>query len=100
MTESIEPRHEEAATDSQGADVLRALGRETDQEILESFVAASPCDVMDIASTVERHPITVDQTCARLNERGLIRPVGRGQYAVTDAGRRLLEAESDADIER
>jgi Mn-dependent DtxR family transcriptional regulator len=41
---------------------------------------------MDIASTTDRHPITVDQTCARLHEHGQIRPVGRGFYEVTEDG--------------
>lgn len=55
---------------------------------------------MNIATTAEYHPITVDQTCARLHGQGLIRPVDRGRYDLTDAGRRLLEAESDTDSER
>lgn len=100
MTEPRQPGYAEVATDSQGRDGLRALDRKTDREILACFVAASPRDVMNIATTAECHPITVDQTCARLHGHGLIRPVGRGRYDLTDAGRRLLEAESDTDIER
>lgn len=100
MTEPRQPGYAEVATDSQGRDGLRALGRETDREILACFVAASPRDVMDIATTAECHPITVDQTCARLHGHGLIRPVNRGRYDLTNAGRGLLEDKSEVEIER
>ncbi|RBI59848.1 transcriptional regulator [halophilic archaeon] len=75
---------------------MSELDRETDQEILTILVEDSPLHVMDIASTADRHPITVDQTCARLYEHGQIHPVGRGLYEVTDDGKQRTEDGSES----
>lgn len=42
-------------------DATSELARETDREILELLAERSPLHVMDIATTTDRHPITVDQ---------------------------------------
>ncbi len=52
---------------------------------------------MDIASAADRHPITVDQTCARLHEDGQIQPVGRGVYDVTEDGKQRVGDSSTAE---
>lgn len=69
---------------------MSELGRETDQEILEILAANAPCHVMEISRTADRHPITVDQTCARLHEDGYIYPVGQGIYNVTEQAQRRI----------
>lgn len=71
-------------------------GREIDREVLAILVADSPLSVMEIASAADRHPIAVDQTCARLHEDGEIRPAGRGIYDVTAEGRRRIGTGSDS----
>lgn len=96
MPEHAEPCREETATDGRAGDVMSELSRDTDREILAVLVAESPLHVMEIASRANRHPITVDQTCARLHERDLIRPVGRGRFAVTTDGERLSGRETDS----
>lgn len=72
-------------------DIMSELNRETDREILDILVANAPLRVMDIAKIADRHPITVDQTCARLHEQGHISSLGRGLYDVTGDGLRQLE---------
>lgn len=90
MNEPAESRREEAATAGRASNVMSELGRETDREVLALLAANSPLHVMDLASTADRHPITVDQTCARLHEHGQIHPVGRGLYEITDDGKRRI----------
>ena len=96
MTEQAKSRHEEAATAGRTKDVMSELGQEIDREILATLVADSPLHVLDIASTIDRHPITVDQTCARLHEHGQIFPVGRGLYDVTEDGKRRIADSSES----
>lgn len=96
MTEQAESCHEEVATAGRAKDVMSELGRELDREILTILVADSPLHVMDIASTADRHPITVDQTCARLHEHGQIHPVGRGLYEIADDGKRRIRDGSES----
>ncbi|SEH55939.1 hypothetical protein SAMN05192561_10718 [Halopenitus malekzadehii] len=95
MTEQRESRHDEGATADRATDVLSELGHETDREILMILVAESPLHIMDIARTADRHPITIDQTCARLYEHGQIHPVGRGLYEITDDGKRRIGDDSE-----
>lgn len=61
-------------------------------DVLETLANRSPCHVMDIANSVGSHPITIDQTCARLHEEGCIYPLGRGLYEITEEGEHRLEA--------
>lgn len=75
---------------SSARDVMGELTRETEREILEILIAESPLGVMEIAKTAEHHPITVDQTCARLHEKGYIHSRGRGRYEVTENGVRQI----------
>ena len=96
MNEHAEPRRGESPPAGQASDVRSELSRDTDREILAILVADSPLHVMDIASTTDRHPITVDQTCARLHEHGQIRPVGRGFYEVTEDGKRRIVDSSES----
>lgn len=58
--------------------------------ILEILAKRSPSHVMDIANSVESHPITVEHTCARLHKEGCISPLGRGLYEITEDGKRRL----------
>lgn len=96
MNHSAEPSRENSETSKRGRDVMSELNRDTDQEILEIFDTESSLHVMDIASTADRHPITVDQTCARLHERGQIHSVGRGVYTITSDGIRQIESGPDS----
>ncbi len=66
---------------------------QTDIDILETLADRSPCHVMEVAKAVDRHPITVDQTCARLYNDECIRPLGRGLYEITEEGEQRLETE-------
>ena len=69
-----------------------------DAEVLETLVNQSPLRVLKIAKTVDRHPITVDQTCARLQEQGHIYPVGRGLYAITEYGKQQVRDRCDPSL--
>lgn len=91
MRDPAKPHREESPASMQASDVMSELDRETDREILDILVANAPLRVMDIAKIADRHPITVDQTCARLHEQGHISPLGRGLYDVTDDGIQQLE---------
>lgn len=96
MPEHAESRREETATGGRARDVMSELSRATDREILAVLAGESSLHVMEIASRADRHPITVDQTCVRLHERGLIRPVGRGQFTVTADGEELSGFDADS----
>lgn len=96
MTEHAESRQEKGATAGRATDVMSEIGRELDREVLAILGAESPLHVMDIARTADRHPITVDQTCARLHEHGQIHPVGRGLYEITDDGKRQTGDDSES----
>ncbi|WP_248898391.1 transcriptional regulator [Haloplanus halobius] len=72
------------------------IGRELDREVLAILGDESPLHVMDIARTADQHPITVDQTCARLHEHGQIHPVGRGLYKIIDDGKRQPGDDSES----
>ena len=91
MSGSAEPRREESTASGRARDTMSEPNRRTDWEILEILVANSPLYVMDIARIADRHPITVDRTCARLHEREYISLLGRGLYDVTEDGIRQLE---------
>ena len=75
---------------------MSELRSNTDTEILETLVDQSPLRVLEIAKTVDSHPITVDQTCARLQEQGHIHPVGRGLYEITEYGKQRIENRCDS----
>ncbi|EFW92294.1 transcription regulator [Haladaptatus paucihalophilus DX253] len=74
---------------------MSTFEHKTDAEILETLLEHAPVHVTDLAMATDTHAITVDQTCSRLYQQGLIYPLGRGCYKVTDAGRRLVETECD-----
>lgn len=77
-------------------DGVRTPDREIQREILDVLVERSALSVLDIATTVDRHPITVDLTCARLDEQGYIYPHGRGRYAITELGTRQFGESPDS----
>jgi len=68
---------------------------QTEAEVLKLLIDQSPLHVMDIAKAVDHHPITVDQTCARLQTEGYIYPLGRGLYEVTEDGVRRIDAQCE-----
>ncbi|WP_254547294.1 transcriptional regulator [Halomarina pelagica] len=91
MSDPAQRRREKSTANMRAEEIMSELNRETDREILDILVTNAPLRVMDIAKIADRHPITVDQTCARLHEQGHISPLGRGLYDVTDDGIRHLE---------
>lgn len=75
---------------------MSTLSKQVEQEVLESFSDRSPQGVIDIAETVDRHPITVDQTCARLHDQGYIYHLGQGLYRITDRGTQQVQNEHES----
>ena len=75
---------------------MSELRSNTDTDVLETLVDLSPLRVLEIAKTVDRHPITVDQTCARLQEQGHIYSVGRGLYEITEYGKQQVGDRCDS----
>ena len=65
-------------------------------DVLETLANRSPCHVMDIANTLESHPITIDRTCARLHEKEYISSLGRGLYEITEEGKHQLETQCNS----
>lgn len=63
--------------------------------ILEVLDESSPQHVMDLTVKVEEHPITVDQTCTRLHDGGLLTLFSHGMYEITDHGQRRLAENGD-----
>jgi predicted transcriptional regulator len=66
---------------------------QTEIDVLETLADRSPCHVMEIATAVDGHPITVDQACTHLHNAECIRPLGRGLYEITAEGERRLETQ-------
>lgn len=71
------------------------VSNETEIDVIQALADGSPLHVMDIADAVDGHPITIDQTCARLYDEGFIFPLGRGRYEITDKGVHRLETRCD-----
>ena len=62
----------------------------TETAILETLIDQSPLHVLDIAKTIDCHPITVDRTCAHLHDQGYINPCRQGLYELTEHGKRRI----------
>ena len=77
---------------------MSEFGSNTDTEVLETLVDQSPLRVLEIAKTIDRHPITVDRTCARLHEKGHIYPLGRGLYEITEYGKQQVGDRRDSSL--
>ena len=54
--------------------------RDTEQKILDVLTSDSPLGIVNIARTVGHHPITVENVCIHLQEKGQIRSIGGGIY--------------------
>ena len=63
--------------------------RELERVILEAL-AERPQYVVDLAATIDEHPVTVEQACKRLYAAEEIRSIGSRRYDITAAGRRRL----------
>ena len=66
-----------------------------ERDILHVLDSDGPLHVLEIASRIDGHPITVDQTCARLHNDGYISPIGGGRYRLTEDGKELLNDEGE-----
>ncbi|SEV88338.1 hypothetical protein [Natrinema salifodinae] len=66
--------------------VRRALER----AVLDALADEAPLYVVDLAATIDEHPVTVEHVCDRLHERGAIRSIGCRRYDLTASGRRRL----------
>lgn len=71
-----------------------------DHAVLRALETDGPLHVMEIATRIEGHPITVDQACARLHDDGFISPIGGGRYRLTEEGSAQLNDESELSRER
>lgn len=69
------------------------LKRRLDATVLAVLARESPAHVVDIAASLDEHPVTVDQACARLHDRGAIRPANHGVYTLTEQGTRRCDEE-------
>ncbi|MFD1564194.1 MarR family transcriptional regulator [Haloarchaeobius amylolyticus] len=66
------------------------FGRQLERELLAVLADEGPLYVVDLAATVDEHPVTVEHACDRLRDDGDIRSVGGRQYEVTASGHRRL----------
>ena len=56
----------------------------TEQRILTQLSNREPLDVVELASVLEDHPMTVEVACERLHKRGHVQLVGSGRYRLAD----------------
>lgn len=63
--------------------------RELERTILEAL-AERPRYVVDLAATIDEHPVTVEQACERLYAAEEIRSIGSRRYDISATGRRRL----------
>jgi Mn-dependent DtxR family transcriptional regulator len=54
--------------------------------ILQALQDRSPRRVIEIAQCLDKHPVTIDRTCAQLQDRGDIRLRDRDKYELTSNG--------------
>lgn len=66
--------------------------RETERRTVRALETRGPLDVVDLATALETHPMTVEIACERLRERDCVRLVGSSRY-------RLVENENDTSNE-
>lgn len=63
--------------------------------VLAALADRAPQSGIDLASSLEEHPVAVDQACTRLHDEGYVRSVSCGTYAITVEGRRRLADRTD-----
>jgi DeoR/GlpR family transcriptional regulator of sugar metabolism len=66
-------------------ETIRAL------RILSTLAEIGPCHVVKLAAILNEHPIPIDRSCDRLQQDGQLRRQHGGVYAITDAGKAVLE---------
>ena len=66
------------------------FGHQLERELLAVVADEGPLYAVDLAATVDEHPLTVEHACDRLHDEGDIRSVGGRQYEITVSGRRRL----------
>ncbi|AHF98745.1 hypothetical protein HALLA_07630 [Halostagnicola larsenii XH-48] len=64
----------------------------TERRILRHLAERGPLDVVDLATALEDHPMTVELACERLHEKERVRLIGTGRY-------RLVERETVGEYE-
>lgn len=65
-----------------------------DIAVLRTIAEVRPVHVMELAASLEEHPVTVEQTCVRLTNNGYIRRATYGQYTLTENGQSRLEQQT------
>lgn len=56
----------------------------TERRILRHLADRGPLDVVDLATALEDHPMTVELACERLHENERVRLVGSSRYRLVD----------------
>ena len=66
------------------------FGRQLERAILAALVDEGPLSTVDLAGMTDEHPLTVEQACDRLCDRGDIRPIGSRRYELVASRRQQL----------
>ncbi|KDE59226.2 hypothetical protein EL22_23840 [Halostagnicola sp. A56] len=73
----------------------------TERRILRHLTERGPLDVVELATALETHPMTVELACERLHENERVRLVGSSRYRLVDgerAGGARIDSERDDGI--
>jgi Mn-dependent DtxR family transcriptional regulator len=60
-------------------------------EIVELLAGESGTHAVEIAATINRHPVHVEQVCIQLCEQGVLNSNRRGFYELTDGSSQQFE---------
>ncbi len=66
------------------------FGRQLEREILMALADEGPLSAVDLAGMIDEHPLTVEQACDRLCDKGDIRSVGSRRYELATSDRHQL----------
>ncbi len=69
----------------------------TEQRILQQLSDQEPLDVVELASVLEDHPMTIEVTCERLHKQGHVQLVGSGRYRLADRDESAPENDPSSD---
>lgn len=75
------------------------FGYRLEQEILDALADGTPSYVVDLAATIDEHPVAVEHACDRLHEDGSVRSIGCQRYAITASGRHQIAGTNPLPVE-
>jgi predicted ArsR family transcriptional regulator len=71
------------------------MGHQSEREITAVLAEHGPASGPELAKLLDTHPATVERRCRKLQQRGEIRQVTGGRYAIVESGHVRQRTASD-----